>query len=267
MGKHNKRTMFAWIAVVSALLLIYSGYHLLDYYMDYRNEVALKKELVNLRSDESGTSATENSAEGGDGAQGLAQKPKQERTTQQMAAFYDVMKAGNEDYVCWITLPETEIDYPVLQRDNSFYLNHDYKGEKNRHGSIFIDEKCDQNGPVVLVHGHHMKDGTMFGGLKQYKDEEWRQMHREVVLEFADGQRKYRVFAAALVDLTQEGSLAFEKIPETEEAKALYIEGLQDASFWLDDDVETEGASVLVLSTCEYGTDDQRLLVAAVRTE
>ena len=99
-----------------------------------------------------------------------------------------------------------------------------------------------------------------------YKDEEWRRTHRELVLEFADGQRKYRVFAAALVDLTEEGSFAFEKIPDTEEQKNIYIEELEDASFWFDD-AATEEESVLVLSTCEYGSDDQRLLVAAVRAE
>ena len=265
MGKKNKIVVFSWIAFFSILVLIWSGCMLWGYYSDYRREKTLENELSQMRADAKQEAVT---AEAGVTAAGTeaAQDLKKERTQEEILAFFQKMKEQNADYVCWLTLKGSEIDYPVMQRDNSFYLNHDYKGEKNRHGSIFMDENCEPDGAVVLIHGHHMKDGTMFGGLKQYKDEEWRRTHRELVLEFADGQRKYRVFAAALVDLAEEGSFAFEKIPDTEEQKNIYIEELEDASFWFDD-AATEEESVLVLSTCEYGSEDQRLLVAAVRAE
>lgn len=266
MGKKNKIVVFSWIAFFSIVVLVWSGCMLWGYYSDYRKEKTLEDEFSQMREDAKQEVV---SAEAGATVGGAepSEDLKKERTQEGMLAFYQKMKEQNTDYVCWLTLKGSEIDYPVMQRDNSFYLNHDYKAEKNRHGSIFMDENCDPDGPVVLIHGHHMKDGTMFGGLKQYKDEEWRRTHREVVLELSDGQRKYRIFAAALVDLTVEDSFAFEKIPDTQEQRNTYIEGLLDVCFWMDDDVNTEEASVLVLSTCEYGSDDERLLVAAVRTE
>nr|MBQ8252178.1 class B sortase [Lachnospiraceae bacterium] len=262
MGKKNKIVVFSWIAFFSVIALILSGCMLWGYYSDYRAEKALEKEFSQMRSN--AVTVEAGAAVEGTGA---SKDLKEERTAEEMRSFYNKMKEQNEDYVCWLTVKDTGIDYPVLQRDNSFYLNHNFKMEESRHGSVFADENCNADGQILLLHGHHMKDGTMFGGLKQYKDKDWRKTHREIVLEFADGQREYRIFAAALVDLTEEGSFAFEDIPETEEAMGLYMEGLEDAAFWFDEDAVSEEAAVLVLSTCEYGSADQRLLVAAVRRE
>lgn len=83
----------------------------------------------------------------------------------------------NEDYVAYLYIPDTEIEYPVVQRNNSYYLNHNFYGEKNAHGTIFLDENCSTEDPVLLLHGHHMKDGTMFGSLKQYRDKEIGRAH------------------------------------------------------------------------------------------
>ena len=98
-----------------------------------------------------------------------------------------VYREKNEDYVAYLYIPDTEIEYPVVQRNNSYYLNHNFYGEKNAHGTIFLDESCSTEDPVLLLHGHHMKDGTMFGSLKQYRDKEFRQAHSEIFLDMGEG--------------------------------------------------------------------------------
>lgn len=266
--KVRNRICLTVIAALSLGAVLYSGFHLLAYYADYRAEKALEKELVQLRneaeSQDSKASSEEAAKEPG------ANKTVEKRTKEQLRFFYNKMKEKNGDYVCWITVQGAGINYPVVKRDNSFYLNHDFEGEKNRHGSIFMDENCEPQGEVLLLHGHHMKDGTMFGGLKKYKENAFCEEHREIVLEFEEECARYQVFAVAQVDLLAENSFRFEIIPQSSEEKVLYIEGLDQSSFWFDESVLADGAeksSFLILSTCDYGTEEERLLVAAKKIE
>lgn len=256
--KIRNRIVFGLLAIFSMAAVLYSGIQLLNYYADHRSEMELKEELLQLRPEVEVKSAEEKTDE------------DTEKEAEKLRDFYHNMKEKNDDYVCWINLEGADIDYPVVWRDNSFYLNHNFEGEKNRHGSIFLDENCTTDDEVLLFHGHHMKDGTMFGGLKKYKDREFCEKNREIVLGFEEEYATYRIFAIAQVDLTAEGSFAFEVLPKSLEEKALYIEGLDRASFWYDESVvadEIEKASFLILSTCDYGTEDERLLVAAKKIE
>ena len=261
--KLRNRICLAVLAIVSVAAVLYSSVNLLKYYADYRAEKALEKELVQLRN-EAESKDVQASSEVATGNAG------EKRTKEQLRFFYNKMKEKNADYICWITVPGTAINYPVVKRDNSFYLNHDIEGEKNRHGSIFMDENCDAQEEVLLLHGHHMKDGTMFGGLKKYKENAFCEENREITIEFEEEYAKYRIFAVAQVDLLAEGSFRFEVIPQSEEEKVLYIEGLDQSSFWFDESVLAEGvenSSFLILSTCDYGTEEERLLVAAKKIE
>ena len=169
----------------------------------------------------------------------------------------------NPDYVGWITIPETEIYYPVVQRDNSHYLSHDFYDKRNSHGTIFLDENRQVTDDVILLHGHHMKDGTMFAALKGYKKKDFRTAHPYLYLDFGSGDIEYRVFATALVDLTQEGYFSYDKFPTTEEGKKQYLNQLKANAFWYETPEDTSGQIVL-LSTCDYGSDEQRLVVAAI---
>ncbi|MBE5882596.1 MAG: class B sortase [Lachnospiraceae bacterium] len=261
----RNRICLAMLAMVSLAVFIYSAYSLWDYYADHRREEGLKKELASLRN----VGEEDVAVKAGADVEGtkVSESLQTKRTAEDIAAFYEEMKHKNEDYVCWITVDGSSIDYPVVKKDNSFYLNHDFYGEISRHGSIFMDETCGPEDEVLLVHGHHMKDGTMFGDLKRYKDDEFRKKHRTILLEFADGISVYRVFALAKIDLTDENSFRFEVLPKTAEEKVLYIEGLDDAAFWYDETQADAESGVLVLSTCDYGTDEERLIVAAKKIE
>ena len=66
------------------------------------------------------------------------------------------LREMNPDYIAWLTVPDTEIYYPVVKRDNSYYLYHDFMQQSNSHGAIFMDESCSRDDGVILLHGHHM---------------------------------------------------------------------------------------------------------------
>ncbi len=81
----------------------------------------------------------------------------------------------NKDIVGWIQINDTQIDYPVLwcKTDDStyqFYLSHNYKKDYDSYGSIFVDYRCTKGteSKNLVIHGHHMNDGSMFGDLMNY---------------------------------------------------------------------------------------------------
>ena len=91
------------------------------------------------------------------------------------AINWDELKKINKEIVGWIQIKDSEIDYPVLwhKSDDSpdqYYLNHNYKGDYDSYGTIFLDFRCDKgmDSKNIVLHGHHMNDGSMFAGLMEY---------------------------------------------------------------------------------------------------
>ena len=165
--------------------------------------------------------------------------------------------------MAYLYITDTEIEYPVVQRNNSYYLNHNFYGEKNAHGTIFLDESCSTEDPVLLLHGHHMKDGTMFGSLKQYRDKEFRQAHSEIFLDMGEGFDTYEVFAILQIDLTKEDYFAYEEIPKDADSLTAYLKQIRKHAVWYEQPGNED--KLLLLSTCAYGSEDERMVVAAYK--
>lgn len=237
--------------IVCVLVFCVSGYELLKYYGEYREQRELDESIAGLRQADLEDSEPDFQP-GNDGVLEEIQKDNSR------------LKEINPDYVGFISIPDTDIYYPVVQRDNSYYLSHDFMGEVNSHGTIFLDEGCQPEDAVVLIHGHHMKDGTMFGALKNYKKKEFCEDHLTIYFDWGEGDEAYEIFAAALIDLTQEDYFTYEVLPTAEEDIRLYLKELKKNSFYFKDLNRVEQGQILLLSTCEYGTEQQRLVIAAV---
>lgn len=106
----------------------------------------------------------------------------------------------NPDIYAWINIPDTVIDYPVLCRDddNSYYLTHTANGEKRSYGSIFSEtyNKKDFSEFNTVLYGHNMKNGTMFGTLKKFRDLTYFNSHEYINIYQPGRIMKYRIFAA-----------------------------------------------------------------------
>ena len=85
---------------------------------------------------------------------------------------YKKLKEINSDYKLWISIPEFEIEYPVVQGDdNEFYLHNDFYKNKSSSGSIFLDYRVDVEGDKnLIIYGHNMKNGSMFNKITKYKE-------------------------------------------------------------------------------------------------
>lgn len=269
--KKGKRSAARWpffLIAISGVLLLTGGVQLLSYYSSYQEETALNDKLQQIRTDIAGTS--DERVMGDVTANSLA-------PLEQSADLRKAMTEINPEYIGWLDVEDTLISYPVVWRDNEYYIDHDFEGRKNRHGAIFFDETCNKDSLIWLIHGHHMKDGTMFAGLGEYKNKEYLKNHTELTLDVGEGAQTYGIYAAALIDFTQETELTpafhYEKLPGTMEEFTRWHNNLRKNAYWYDEekapelmDRQTgELPEVLVLSTCEYGTEVQRLIVVAVK--
>jgi sortase B len=171
----------------------------------------------------------------------------------------------NEDIIGWIQVPETNIDYPVVQgMDNDFYLNHDIKRNQAKHGSIFMDYRNMINDQNLIIYGHHMKDGTMFKDLTKFKEEDFFHTQKDFYLDMGKGKERYQIFSVSVLS----GDINYLKIFfETQEEFSSYIEEIKkDAYFYRDFELK-EDTKLLTLSTCSYEFNNARTVIHAYKVE
>lgn len=160
-----------------------------------------------------------------------------------------------DDMVSWLTIDDTNIDYPVMQgRDNTEYLNKDPFGEYSLSGSIFLDSRCspDFTDDYSLVYGHHMEYGKMFGALDDFLDRDYLEAHTTGTLIIGkDARAVYplRVFAA--MNVSAHDNEVFSPAAAKDTRK--YLEKNLGAA--------PENYRILALSTCSEGDSLARIVV------
>lgn len=161
----------------------------------------------------------------------------------------------NPDIVGWVSVPGTDIDYPVVQaseNDPTFYLDHDVYGGWNPYGCPYLDAGCAERGigsPLALMFGHHMNDGSMFSAFASYSGRGFAEAHDEIVLQTPEEGIRLSVIAADVVDSNAE----YKRLEFADDGELdSWLEGLlAEADVVLDDDASTD--SVKAFCTCSYG--------------
>ena len=183
---------------------------------------------------------------------------------------FKTLQAENPDIYAWLRIPNTEFDFPILQRegDDSFYLTHDSDGNENSIGAIFTES--DYNGtdfedPLTVVYGHQMHSGTMFGKLQAtYSNPENLSTCGEIDVYLPDKELHYQVFAAVPYDnrhiLYNYDSTDPRRV--TAFLNSVYAVREIGANFSSDVTV-SDSDKILVLSTCLEGNSHKRYLVLA----
>lgn len=112
---------------------------------------------------------------------------------------FETLQEVNKDVIAWIYIEDADISFPVLQgKTNKQYLFQSYKKEYLTAGSIFIDYRCGRNfeDKNTVLYGHNMHNGSMFGSLKKYKQDEYKNDHPYIYILTPDGEwSKYEVIA------------------------------------------------------------------------
>lgn len=185
------------------------------------------------------------------------------------SSFYELQKQ-NKDIIAYLKIDGVVAEC-VVQRDNSFYLTHNAVGQKSLTGALFLDESCDlKTVPTqMVVHGHNMKEGAMFGALKKYKvkDASFYRAHPFIEFNTVYENGTYVIFAVCEVDIRTGRSdyLPFWYYSRFSSADAFtqYVKKAQSLSHYrCNVDVEP-GDRLLTLSTCVGEDENKRLIVIA----
>jgi len=167
---------------------------------------------------------------------------------------------------CWLRIKGTDIDYPVMQEKASakgFYLNHRPDGKVSRSGSLYIPYYDSAGEDNVIIYGHHMRNGKMFGGLNNYKDRKWAHDHRTVELTVDGTVREYEVAAVIVQSLRDRDYIWEEKIVfDDDNDRKVYLEKVKNLSLVSMGDIK-KGTRFITLVTCDYSVPDGRLIIVA----
>lgn len=187
---------------------------------------------------------------------------------------FQELRSMNPDIMGWITAGDN-INYPVVRgEDESFYLNHNFFGEKDLNGSIFLSQYnvLRPRDTVLLIYGHHFATGDMFGTLKKFMDESYMRQHALVQFRtvFADetGSDWYvpiAMFSAAMDDVEPQFFNIRPVNFESNEAYQAYLDEALSRSAWkAPADVNTDD-EMIMLVTCSYNFVNSRHLLLCRR--
>jgi len=179
---------------------------------------------------------------------------------------FQALQALNEDVVGWIHIPDTQVNYPILQGDdNDDYLYHLLTGEYNSSGSIFLDAEVasDFSGQNSPIYGHNMKNGTMFKDITGYKKQDFFDAHPTAMLMTPEKNYFVHLFSGYVTD-------SWGNAWDKEFADSDFDAWLRDAkekSVFTSDVVPATQDKILTFSTCTYNTHDARFIVHGVLEE
>ena len=182
---------------------------------------------------------------------------------------FEALYAQNSDLIGWIKMADS-VDYPVLYRDNSFYMDHDFYGQYSQAGSIFLDARNGMymNDSAMLIYGHNMRSGEMFGDLDEYRETKYLCKYPIISLQSAWESEPRQYVLISLFDASMNKSdpsyirivrTAF----ETDEEKQAFIDEMRARSIYkipLEADANDQ---LLTLVTCSYSHDNGRFLLFA----
>lgn len=195
-------------------------------------------------------------------------KPEVITTEEDSGADFSELLAVNPDVCGWITLDNTNVDYPVLQGETNFtYINTDVYGNFALAGSIFLDTRCSKEftDPYSLIYGHHMADSKMFGDLDLYKDETFFQENTTGSLVLPGKAYQLEIIACLLVPASEDH--IFEPDTWQDSNISRLLEFVENNALNLHDEIMRElkaaedPLKILALSTCSYEYTDARTIV------
>lgn len=217
MGNAVRKILFSLTALLLAALLCFSGWQMILAMRHYQKEEALKQKMLAHKP-----ASVVDSEQGNHTHSGLAE-----------------IQAVNPHVVGWLTIPGTGIDYAFVQTaNNSDYLRRDLYGEYSLAGTIFLDYRnsADFTDSKIILYGHNMQNGSMFGDLEKYQNAEFMRANSQGTIWLEEEELSFSIFAC------------LEAEPDDEALYSL---------------TATNEKNILVLSTCLGTSGAKRLVVLA----
>ena len=201
--------------------------------------------------------------------EGLPVQQSESAVGEQAMVDLSAYLAQNPDFVAWLRIPGTNVDYPVVQTDNpDYYLNHTFSGKSSVVGTLFSLAGADYAAPGrnIAIYGHHLRSSgeKMFTSLMRYKNPDFYEDNKTVMLDSLYRHREYTIFAVMNMKVgdwepsrtTFSGDAAFMAFVNRAKSESLYDTGVEVGA---DD-------HILTLITCDrsYAGKEGRLVILAV---
>lgn len=248
----SKRIILNCLIVICVLVLAYSAYSLISYYISAKkSEDAYGKLRYVPPTNRPAAEAVDDYA--------LRQ------------AHYNELFGQNGDFVGWLRVYGMNIDYPVMQTpgEQDYYLHRDFSKEYSSSGCVFASAACDVNKPsdVVILYGHKMKNGSMFGRLSDLENEDFYKEHKYIQFDTLKERRSYLIVGMfkEAVDTGRPSEFRYYDYVD--------FAGQTDFDFFVSEAQKRQvfdtwesmkyGDKFLLLSTCEYSRTNGRLIVVA----
>jgi sortase B len=225
------------IAIFLVVALLYGGFGLWDTWMIYKNagvDSDILKYKPTLSADEDAPNPT-----------------------------LSELQKINPDVVGWLTVDDTNIDYPIVQgKSNLEYLNKAVDGSFSLSGSIFLDcENADDFSDYYsLIYGHHMEGKVMFGELPEFKEQKYFEEHSTGTLFLPERTRNIQWFACVQTD-AYDAHLFQPTYVADDEAQSELLDYIRQEAVQYRDIGVTASDQIIALSTCEDTSTNGRLLL------
>lgn len=167
----------------------------------------------------------------------------------------------NGEFIGWLVCEGTVINYPVVQGDdNTYYLNHLFDGTRNKLGTLFVD--CNNAPPFsdfnTVIYGHHMKNGSMFASLVNYKQQAYFDQHPTLMFLTPNGDYEIQLFSGYVTDAVSESF----RSTFTDETDFLnFLQNTRKQSNFTSDVVVASTDRIVTLVTCTYEYSDARYVL------
>lgn len=184
-------------------------------------------------------------------------------TTFNKEVSFENLHNENNDYLFWLYIPNTKIDYPVMMsRNNKDYLHSSFYKEKLYAGTLFIDalSQKQENQDNLIVYGHNMKDGSMFGTLKKWRSEKYFNDHKFIEIYTEKEKRVYLIFAVR--EVSSNMSLLHYKLDGFTNEE--YIQDARNNNIHFREfEDQYKNNQIMTLSTC-MSNDAKRLIINSI---
>lgn len=260
--ERNRRFIAFSCGIIAVFCIGYFAFYSFQSYRTRRNYEYLSE----LKEDGNGN-ASDSSALSNYGLSGETLAPE---ILEEYKKIYNM----NKKLIGWLKIDDTNIDYPVMQTDNNeYYLDHNLNQEKDNNGSIFMDKECDVilGNTNFILYGHHMKDGSMFGGLSKYSSKEYYSEHKYINFDTIYEKGTYEVMYVFRSEIYNKEDIVFKYYQfidaVSEKEFNSYMKEMEAISLYETGVTAQYGDKLLTLSTCDYSVADGRFVVVAKRIE
>lgn len=182
---------------------------------------------------------------------------------------------ANSDMAGWLLVPGTNIDYPIMwtPEDENYYLYRAFDKSDNVNGSLILDTDSSLN-PLttnLIIHGHNMKSGAMFGNLTDYESKDYYEDHKQIILYTEECQRNYEIIAVFRSQVYKKSDDVFKFYKffqaDTQAEFDDFYQNIKELSAYDTGVTAQFGDRFITLSTCVYHVTNGRFVVVAKEIE